>query len=443
MCTAKVRSIIISKYFLLIGLVSAPLFSSCEEPDSIGLGLIEEEQFDLIYVDTLTVRLSTVLFDSVATSATGRLLAGHRADSIFGTITANAFFQIGLDSLNNYPDEERATYDRAVLTLYYDNYSYYDTIQLQTFQVYPLINELEYRDDGKLYNTSFQDNTGNLYDSTKLLGSFSWHPKPHQENYVEIPLDDSLGRELFILAQGQNDTIQSENDFQEKYKGFALVPELQNSAMLGFSNRTGISVYFEEGGEEKSLQFSVSNNVYFSQVVQDRSTTKYAPLTQQRNELPADASDNTVYLQGGTGVGIRVEFPFIKSLLTLSNELDITDANLILKLPKGSYSGSTPLPQNLTAYQVDGLNRIVGEFSTTFNLYLDQEFKEESYYLIPVTGFLKAQLAQAENNENALLITLPGDAMDKTTNRIVANGNTGENSSRLEAFVLRNLSIQK
>jgi len=430
------------KYFFLIGAISA-LLCSCSFPDPIGLDLIEEDRFDLIYVDTITARFSTVLFDSVATSATGRLLAGHRADTTFGTISANAFFQVGLDSLGSYPHEDRATYDRAALTLYYDDYSYYDTTQQQTFQVFPLINELEYHDDGKLYNTSFQDNTGNLYDSTKLLGSFSWHPKPHQENYVEIPLDDSLGRELFRLAQEQNDTIQSESDFQEKYKGFALVPGGQNSAMLGFSNRTGIRVFYEEGGEEKSLQFSVSNNVYFSQVAQDRSTTLYALLTKQRDELPAEVTENTVYLQGGTGVGIRVEFPFIKSLLTLGDELDITDANLMLKLPKGSYSGSTPLPQNLTAYQVDGLNRIVGEYSTAFNLYLDQEFKEESYYLIPVTAFLKAQLAQAENNENALLITLPGDVMGKTTDRIVANGNTGENPSRLEAFVLRNLSIQK
>jgi hypothetical protein len=137
-----------------------------------------------------------------------------------------------------------------------------------------------------------------------------------------------------------------------------------------------------------------------------------------------------------------VEFPYIKALLTLGNEVDITDANLILKLNKGSYSGSTPLPQTLAAYQIDGLNRIVGEYSTTFNLYLDQEFKEESYYLIPVTAFLKAQLDQDENNENALLIVLPEDRMGKTVDRIVAGGNARDNPSKLEAFVLKNLSLR-
>lgn len=425
-----------------MSVLSALFFSSCDEPEAIGLDLIEENQFDLIFLDTMTVKFSTVLLDSVATSTTNRLMVGHRVDTTFGTITAKAFFQVGLDSLGDYPDEERAVYDRATFTLYYDDYSYYDTTQLQTYTLYPLTDDLEYQEDGKLYNTSYRDYTASLYDSTKVLGALSWYPKPRQHDYIEIPLDDSLGRELFTLAQSQDDIILSENDFQEKYKGFALLPALENTAIIGLGTRTQIKVYYVEGGEEQSLHFTVGNNIYFSQLTQDRSSTLYAPLTQQRNELPGEATENIVYAQGGIGVGMRVEFPYIKTLLTLGNEVDITDANLILKLNKGSYSGSTHLPQTLAAYQIDGLNRIMGEYSTTFNLYLDQEFKEESYYLIPVTNFLKAQLDHDENNENALLIVLPEDMMGKTVDRIVSRGNIGDNPSQLEAFVLKNLSLQ-
>jgi hypothetical protein len=232
-----------SKYLLLLGVLSALFFSSCDEPEAIGLDLIEENQFDLIFLDTMTVKFSTVLFDSLATSTTNRLVVGHWADTTFGTISAKAFFQVGLDSLGDYPDEERAVYDRATFTLYYDDYSYYDTTQLQTYALYPLKEDLEYQDDGKLYNTSYRDYTGILYDSTKVLGTLSWYPKPLQHEYVEIPLDDSLGRELFTLAQTQDGTIQSESDFQEKFKGFALLPALEITAIIGLGTRTQIKGY--------------------------------------------------------------------------------------------------------------------------------------------------------------------------------------------------------
>ena len=137
----------------------------------------------MVFLDTTTVKISTVLFDSLPTSGTDSVLVGHHADEMFGTITARFFFQVGLDSLDDYPDEDKADYQRISLVLPYGNYSYYDTTQIQTYYLYRVTEDMEYQDDRKLYN-----NDQFAYDTTKLIGSLSQYLRPHRNgDAVEMP----------------------------------------------------------------------------------------------------------------------------------------------------------------------------------------------------------------------------------------------------------------
>ncbi len=412
--------------------------SSCEYPDSIGLDLVEEEQFDMVFLDTATVKLSTVLFDSLPTSHTGRLLTGYHADPAFGTIEARAFFQVGLDSLNSFPDEDKAIYSRSSLVLNYDDYAYYDTTQLQTYYLYRVTEDMQYEEETyKLYNTSRF-----AYDSAAYLGMMSLYLRPHREGYVEIPLDDTLGRELFMLAQEQDDLIEDESDFLNRYKGFVLVPDPQNTMIVGFDSTSHIQVYYQEGVEEETLIFPIADQIYFTQLQQERSHTLFAPLQQQKYELPAVKTGDQAYVQGGIGIALRVEFPYLKSLLTLGQGVFITEAFLQLNPLKGTFGGMTPLPATLSVYQVDGLNRIIDTYDFAFTLYPDEEFKEDTYYSLPVANFLNTQLLTEENNEHALLIVLPEDTYYHTVDRMVVGGPSSEDPSVIELFLLKNYRRQ-
>lgn len=413
------------------------LCMACEYSDSIGLGLVEEEQFDMIFLDTATVKISTVLFDSLPTSGTGRTLVGYHADETYGTTTAQFFFQVGLDSLGDYPDEDKATYSRTSLVLPYDDYAYYDTTQLQTYYLYRVTEEMEYEDDGSLYNSSRF-----AYDTTQYIGMLSLHLRPHKDGSVEMPLDDSLGNELFELAREQADLLSSESDFLEQYPGFVLVPDPANTTVVGFGNTTHIKIYYQEGSEEEELVFPVANHIYYTQLVHDRSQTLFAPLQQQSRELAIEETDDQAYLQGGVGTAIRIEFPHLKSLLALGNGVFITEAFLRLNPIKSTFGGDTPLPTDLAVYQVDGLNRIVDTYDATFTLYIDQEFKEDTYYSLPISAFLNTQLSTNQDSEQALLILLPEETYYSTVDRMVVGGESSEDPSVLELFLLKNYRRQ-
>ncbi|WKN42744.1 DUF4270 family protein [Tunicatimonas pelagia] len=414
------------------------LFASCEYSDSIGLDFVEEAQFDAVFLDTATVSVSTVLFDSLYTSSTGRLLSGYHTGETFGSIAAQAFFQVGLDSLSVYPDEDHATYDRFTLVLEYDDYAYYDTTQLQTFYLYSVTEDIAYREDGNLYNTS-----GFAYDTINPIGMISQYIRPHRAGgSIEMSVSDVLGQALFTLAQQQADVLSSESDFLGQYPGFVLVPDLANTAIVGFSNSSHLKLYYQQGGEEQEIVFPIDDHIYFTQLLHDRGQTAFTLLQEQRYELSAGETGHQAFLQGGVGTAIRIEFPYLKSLLALGNGVYVTEAFLKLNPIQDTFDESTPLPTNLSVYRVDGLNRIVSTYDSAFTLYIDQEFKEDTYYSLPVSGFLNDQLSTNVDNENALLIVLPEEFYHATVDRMVVGGALSEEPTLLELFLLKNFRRQ-
>ena len=70
------------------------LLASCDDTNEVGLEL-EDGNLTAFYTDTVTVSVSTVLLDSIATSGTGTMLVGQYEDAIVGKTTASTFFEIG------------------------------------------------------------------------------------------------------------------------------------------------------------------------------------------------------------------------------------------------------------------------------------------------------------------------------------------------------------
>ena len=109
---------------------------SCEDPNELGLGLVDDNIAGK-YTDTLTVNVSTVYLDSLATSGTGNMLAGQYTDPHSGTVLANTFFQVGLGSAT-WTVAADATFDSLTLLLPYSGYSYGDTTQAVTYNIHRL-----------------------------------------------------------------------------------------------------------------------------------------------------------------------------------------------------------------------------------------------------------------------------------------------------------------
>ncbi|MFP3822159.1 hypothetical protein SB658_26045, partial [Bacillus sp. SIMBA_008] len=69
---------------------------------------------------------------------------------------------------------------------------------------------------------------------------------------------------------------------------------------------------------------------------------------------------NQGFIQSGTGVACRIDFPNIKQFKNIATNGAIVDAELILKPVNNSYSEKYPLADSLTVYVGDNLNRISG-----------------------------------------------------------------------------------
>ena len=94
----------------------------------------------VILIDTMTVALSTINFDSLVTSANSRILVGNYEDPVFGKVNAESYMEFGSSNYkigDSESDTETTSYvyDSIALILKYDKYVYGDTTRVQTFKV--------------------------------------------------------------------------------------------------------------------------------------------------------------------------------------------------------------------------------------------------------------------------------------------------------------------
>lgn len=373
---------------------------SCNENSEIGVDFFEDGDLEVLYTDSLTLKVSTVTFDSLITSTPVRLLVGNHADSKLGTLTAKSFFQLTPEQTYSL-DKDKTSYGRTVLKLTYDAYSYYDTLMSNTFSVHP-VTETILLDEGYLYN-----NQSFAY-STTALGTVTFTPTPNRSDTLDIPLLDSFGQELFELIKTEADQVSTSEKFLAYLKGLVIVPSGgQNGAIIGFSSAQ-LVIYYSDNttvpSTEDRLSFSIGSNISFNQVITDRSTTLLHELSTRSAGIESSKTDNTAYIQGGAGLGLRVEIPYVKDLLLRNSNIIISYAQLEMVPVQGSYNSNTALPATLGGYEVNLRNDFLTTTTTvSAQLYEDIDIGRNTRYAADVSTYIRQQLKNTQTSGNALL----------------------------------------
>jgi hypothetical protein len=113
----------------------------------------------VVLIDTMTVEMSTINFDSLVTSSQSRILVGNYDDPIFGKIKSSSYFQLSTDTYSlctaGGSDTDATNYvlDSISMILRYDNYYYGDTTKAQTFNIHRLTQKVKPNiDDNQFYN---------------------------------------------------------------------------------------------------------------------------------------------------------------------------------------------------------------------------------------------------------------------------------------------------
>ncbi|GAA3728034.1 MULTISPECIES: DUF4270 family protein [Flavobacterium] len=437
--------------FILILLFVLTLFSCGTDTDT-GEFTVGSDYLALsnkvIMIDTVTVEMSTINFDSLVTSNKSRILIGNYDDPIFGKVKSDSYFQLSGASyaLNNTGSDTEAVnyvFDSISMILKYDKYYYGDTTKVQTFDIHRLLQKVKPNtDDSNFYNNSA------LSYSTESLGKISFIPRPKQKDSINIKMDKEFGEALFQKIKKRE--ITDFDSFTEYLKGLVLVPETSNSSnIIGFSAgsskmRLYYSKYMADTDEESYiLDYTILDKTkQFNSISLDKTGTLLQNLPVSSSNLSSNLTNNQGFIQSGTGVACRVEFPNIKQFKNISTNGAIVNAELILKPVNNSYSDKYPLADSLSVFVGDNLNRISGALTnsagTTVYGILNKksdEFNENIGYTIPVGAFLQKEMLKASDSRSSLILTLPG--ISKSVNRIVlGNQKYADNKIQLKIYYI-------
>jgi hypothetical protein len=358
------------KYTLLL-LLSITIFTSCQTDnlDSeyvVGTDYLSSSS-DVTLIDTLTVNVSTINLDSLATSSQSRILLGNYTDPVFGEVNSDSYMQLvpgtyTIGDSSSDTNTDNYVFDSIVMILKYDRYYYGDTTQTQSINIYQLSEKVDTNDadDDNFYNYS------TLSYNTTSLGSKTYTTRPIGKDSIFVRLDDTFGEALFDKLKSND--ISTYDEFIYYFKGLMIKPS-SGSNVIGFSTDTSLMrLYYTNTSDplhdfedSSTKDFTITDTgLQFNNITLDRTGTVISDVSYDDYEstLSSTLTGNKSYVQSGTGMACRIDFPYIKLLKSISDNGLIVDAELSIKPVAGSYSTLYPLKDSLKVYICDDLNRI-------------------------------------------------------------------------------------
>lgn len=402
-------------FILPITILAAGLLSgACTKVNEFTIGEnFIESQARLQLVDTFKVNLSTVLLDSVVTSATKTGLAGSYGGDVFGSINCSAYFDLAYQTFTDL--EEGAVFDSAAFVFPYSGSYYGDTVALMSLSVNQLTEKIIPNTNGRLYNTSFFDY------SPVPLGTVRFYPSPRSERdtAIVIPVND-FGRELFTMFLNKDVIISSEDTFTDFLKGFVLSSSGENKAVVYFKadkENTFLRFYYhldKEFQENKSISLYINEtNHQFNRAITDFTNSPLKDLKTGHNLVKSSDTNNMAFIQGMSGLLAKIQFPTVQNILT-ETRWKILKAELVFEPVKSSFE-TFKLPEKLYLYDTDKANGVNSQFTDSEqNALLPQFIQDRLYndtrYIFNITPFINSELSDHYfDPEHGLLIGIDAE----------------------------------
>ncbi len=344
---------------------------ACTDPTTLGADLLEGDEAEVGFTDTLSVKATTVLNDSVLvyTYASSILpltgyLIGDMIDPIFGKSKSQIYTQMARAFA--IPDRSNTKLDSIVLVLPYNKAGNYgDLTQNYGISVHRITEYI--KEQQNFYsNASFSSSMASLgaanfvpnLDSVTIFD----YTRSKQDTFklgaqLRIPLDRALGEELLKLDSA---TLARDTTFYGYFNGLHLKPTTTNQGILSFNLTDGVAgvfVYYTKNDTIKTqLKFnfrpSISAAARVVKFEQDRKNTVVERYAKNPN-----LGDSLLFVQGMAGVTTQLEIPYLENLqgaVINKAELEVR----IATLPGDDLSIFKPAPQ-LFLYTKDDNGNVV------------------------------------------------------------------------------------
>jgi hypothetical protein len=445
---------------LVLGLGLLLLAAACSSmPGNIGVGLPSADANTGAYlVDTLTIRASTVLRDSIITSNSNLLLVGRYRDPQLGTITARSYVTMGL--AGTFTPDQSQVYDSLVLVLKplavsttNPNARYGDTTKTQSLVEVRRLN-------------SFVPSTQYGYASPRLTPMSSRvQGDAVNENKdlkrrarptlttLRVRLSSDFGTEL--LNAGKARRLTSQEQLDALYPGFALLPGATDEAALvqfqANNDASALILYYHDPTDPSTAinhSFSLSAGRHFYQAEADRSVIAgLGALTTSLQAIDAASTTQQTYIQGVLGLQTKIEIPYLTNLRSFGRNIIITSAVMTAQVPdnaSGTKINMAP-PAVLNLYTTNQNNRplliqpanvLTGTSAINYNAAVaNLAGVNQAGYEWSILSYCQAVI-NGQTNNNGLLLNTTTPA---TPERVVLGGPRRTNNKlQLRLYLISN-----
>jgi len=409
---------------------------SCDDGDKTVGAIFMNPSGSLAELDTFSVSISTFQLDTITTSNQGVALVGSIEDNIFGKISSRSYVMFGLASVSQVSED--AEIDSLVLSIGMSGYYYGDTLQELEFGVHRITERVEY----PYSKYSLYQNSSFAFDS-KPIGEFSRIPRPKSKDVISTHLSLDLGDELLEILKSDQSSSTAEEDFVESFKGIVFEPYMGKS-IVGFGvNDTSmiLKLYYHIPTEVENESQQVNFYPYetdrrFTQIVSiwEGTLTEHVGLS----PISSEETGGNSFIQGGTGIVTRLDFPSLNELMKLRKNVQVVKAELIVT---PEYSDASTLPASLNLYYTNKFNDFLQEFTTTDdtaldgNLNIDDVDPSNTTYSWDITSYVLNVLGKNTSNLNGLLI-VPENYTTGFDHVAIANQLKSKFKTRLKIYTI-------
>ncbi|TLV02360.1 DUF4270 family protein [Dyadobacter luticola] len=401
------KSSIVYKFLCIIGFSFSLV--GCQWGDQVeSLVQPDPDDFGVLFSDTATVQLSTILTDSVMTGAPRRLLVGRYIDPYFGKVQTATFIQPTIQSGLTIP--QNAEYDSLVLFMSYDKYSYGDTTKAINLSVHRLLVDILTKD--AYYNTNTT-----AFDPV-AIGKKKLTPMPKRDKTFTIKLSDDLGKSIF--EKGKTNLLPSNQDWINMVAGLTIRgAETDNGAVVGFKlDSARIQMHYHVPGADAVRRDSTvfQATASYNQILADRSGTEIANLIpNQRRSLPTAQTGNKAFVQAGPGIMTKIQLPTIRQL----RNIQYTAANkafLRITPTRLSVTSQFMAPPQLRLFRVNANNEFyvggdgfplsvtrLSDGKPVVSSLINDIVNNKQYYLLDITSYV-AELLTSETDDSGALV---------------------------------------
>jgi len=409
------------KYSIFIGLLTALLFSSCDDTMSkVGLSIQPREDVITVYTDTFQMKASTVRLDSVY-AKTSDCLLGEMYDPVYGIIKSDLLCQFYCEEgfrFHQTPVDHKI--DSVELLIFYplsavgSIMAYGDTLSPMQLTVYPVNKPLKknfYTNEQPELYCDMQNPLGSatytLYDMSvpdSIRFSYEYDYAP----FIRVKLPTALGQKIYDETINNPATFDNQSLFNAFFPGVYITNTYGSGNLVKTAGENiAMRIFFtipREPTEENSDTISTTAEwFYVSKDVIQINRFENNNLDQLLTENPTHA--------------------FIKSLAGVCTKL--------------------VLPTTQISKEIDFNGRYINGFTLTLK-YLPEDERDFPYtppqhlLLLPedsVTSFFEN--ANVENNVTSFISFAPDDGSYTYTS---ANATPGGYSSYTRTYSFGNIS---